>query len=228
MEQFGDTGPRIERDPLFMFRLEDFKPMLVAETPLRRAAPPGWIYELKYDGYRVTAAFGEGMVQLRTRNGANATRWFPEIAESLAEVKGGRCISDGEVCVFDEHGRSDFEALQERARHRCWYLHARPVVYCVFDLLVDRGIDITTQPLMERKLALERLFREPLWGIHLVAYSDRGIRRLFKEGEVPPDLEEIIAKRRSSIYLPGVRTPEWVTVKVKLRRARASGRFGSA
>jgi bifunctional non-homologous end joining protein LigD len=228
MEHFGDTGPRVERDPLCMRRLEDFKPMLVAERPLRRAAPPGWIYELKYHGYRLTAAFGEGVVQLRTRNGANATKWFPEIADSLAEVKGGLCITDGEVCVLDEYGRSNFEALQERARHRCWYLRAKPVVYCVFDLLVDRGVDITAQPLMLRKLALERLFREPLWGIHVVAYSDKGVARLFKEGVVPPDLEEIIAKRRSSIYLPGVRTPEWVTVKVKRQGAMARRRLRSA
>lgn len=207
-----------------MLRLEDFKPMLVAERPLRRA-PRGWICELKYDGYRLTAACGDGIVQLRTRNGANATKWFPEIADSLAQVKGGPCITDGEVCVFDEQGRSDFEALQERARHRCWYLRAKPVVYCVFDLLVDRGVDLTTQPLMLRKLALERLFREPLWDIQLVAYSDKGVVRLFREGSVPPDVEEIIAKRPSSIYLPGVRTSEWVTVKLKAAIAK---RFRSA
>src|SRR5215216_3258637 len=141
-----------------MLRLEDFKPMLLGERPLA-LGERGWIYEVKYHGYRLMASFGTGAVQLRTRNGANATKWFPEIVDGLAEVQGGLYITDGEVCVLDEFGRSNFEALQDRARHRCWYLRAKPVVYCVFDLLVDQGVDITRQPLMLRKAALNRLFR---------------------------------------------------------------------
>jgi bifunctional non-homologous end joining protein LigD len=202
-----------------MVRLEDFKPMLLSERSLG-LHEPGWIYELKYDGLRMTAAFGDGVAQLRTRNGANATKWFPELGDSLSGVAGGPYVTDGEVCVLDHEGRSDFQALQERARHRCWYVSAKPVVYCVFDLLVDRGVDITTQPLMLRKAALGRLFGEPPWGILVVKYSDKGGAHLVKQPANLPGPEAFIAKRRSSIYLPGVRTSEWVKIKRKPRPAR--------
>ena len=198
--------------------------MLLSERALGLHAP-GWIYELKYHGYRVTAAFGGGAVQLRTRNGANATQWFPEISDSLAGVAGSLCITDGEVCVLDVEGWSDFQALQERARHRCWYVGARPVDYCVFDLLVDHGVDITAEPLMMRKGALARLFREPPWGIRVAPYADKGGAQLSRQVAGRPG-QELIAKRRSSTYLPGVRTSEWV--KIKPKSSKAEGRADRA
>ena len=120
--------------------------MLLDERPLDFDAP-GWIYELKMDGYRLLAEF-DGSVQLRTRNGTDATKWFPEVAHSLALIKAGTCIVDGEVCVLDEVGRSDFNQLQDRARRRRRYPGCPDVVYCIFDLLVHRGVDITRQPLL--------------------------------------------------------------------------------
>ncbi len=91
--------------------------MLLSEHPMPFDLP-GWMYEIKHDGYRVTAMFGSGAWRLRTRGGADATRWFPEVARSLAAVPGGPYITDGEVCVFDDLGRSDFDRLQARARRR--------------------------------------------------------------------------------------------------------------
>lgn len=197
-----------------MVHLEDFKPMLVSERALS-LREPGWIYELKYDGFRVTTGFGDGTARLRTRNGADATKWFPELGDTLGRVIGGPYIADGEVCVLDGAGCCDFQALQERARHRCWYLGAKEVVYCVFDLLVDRGVDITAQPLMLRKAALARLFAELPWGIHLVRYGDKGGAHLGKPAAHRQDGSAFIAKHRSSIYLPGIRSAEWVKVKRK-------------
>src|SRR5690349_4280843 len=94
--------------------------MLLEERPLN-LDEPGWNYELKYDGYRTLAEFGQGSCRLKTRKGADATKWFPEVTDSLAEIPGGPYITDGEVCVLDEYGRSDFDALQDRAsrRRRC-------------------------------------------------------------------------------------------------------------
>lgn len=197
-----------------MIRLADFKPMLPSEQQLD-LDEPGWIYEPEYVGVRVTAAFGGRAVQLRTRNGADATQWFPEITGSLAEVSGGPFVTDGEVCVLDDVGRSDVDALQKRAHHRRWYERAKPVVYCVFDLLVDRGADITAQPLLLRKTALSRLFAEPSRSIAVVEYVEESAKRLLKGGVRRPGLQSLIAKRRSSIYLPGARTSEWIKVKVR-------------
>jgi bifunctional non-homologous end joining protein LigD len=205
-----------------VIRLADFKPMLLSERQLD-LEEPGWIYELEYDGVRVTAEFGARAVQLRTRNGADATKWFPEITDSLAEVSGGPFVVDGEVCVLDDLGRSDVEALQKRAHHRRWYERAKPVVYCVFDLLVDRGADITTQPLLLRKAALSRLFTKPSRGIVVVEYFEEGAKRLLKGTVKLLGMKGLIAKRRSSIYLPGVRSSEWIKVKLPPGSSKQQG-----
>ncbi|RZL87244.1 MAG: hypothetical protein EOP82_27170 [Variovorax sp.] len=89
-----------------MSGLDQLKPMLLAERPLN-LGEAGWIHELKCDGYRLMAEFGDGRCKLKTRNGADATRWFPEVFESLAGVKGGPDITDSEVCMLDEMGRSN-------------------------------------------------------------------------------------------------------------------------
>jgi bifunctional non-homologous end joining protein LigD len=177
-------------------------------------AEPGWVYELKFDGYRVLAEFGAGEARLRSRNGADATMWFPEVAKSLATVKGGPHVCDGEVCVLDEHGRSDFERLQDRARRRRWYPGADPVTFCVFDLLVENGKDLTRLPLLKRKARmLKRL--EGLPSILPVTYfaAEEG-RELF-DFAVQLKLEGLVAKRADSVYQPGVRSPDWVKVKRK-------------
>jgi len=96
-----------------MAKVDEYKPMLLEERPFD-LDQSGWIYEIRFDGYRLLAEFG-GTVQLRSRNGANATKWFPEVVESLAEIKGGLYVVDGEVCVLDDMGRSDFNLLHERA-----------------------------------------------------------------------------------------------------------------
>lgn len=113
-----------------------------------------WLWEIKLDGYRVLAA--TGTPQLKTKGGADATSWFPEIAAALATLPAGS-ILDGEVCVLDDIGRSDFERLQTRARRRGLRPGDDTVVYCVFDLLVNRGRDLRELPVEKRKAALRKL-----------------------------------------------------------------------
>lgn len=87
---------------------------------------PAWAFELKNDGYRMLAEFGQGRVDMRTRGGHDCAAWFPDVAEALARFKGGPYIVDGEVCVMDDFGRSDFDRLQDRARRRCYYPDCDP------------------------------------------------------------------------------------------------------
>ena len=94
--------------------------MLLAERPIPPFAEAGWIYEIKYDGYRLMAGVKDSVVQLVTRNGADATKWFPEVVAGLSGLRGGPHVLDGEVCVLDELDRSDFNRLQNRARRRRW------------------------------------------------------------------------------------------------------------
>lgn len=193
--------------------VDDYPPMLLDERPID-FDEPGWLYEIKFDGYRLAAEF-DGTVKLRTRNGSDATRWFPEIVSSLKQVKGGQCIVDGEVCVLDELGRSNFDKLHDRARRRRWYEGASPVVYCVFDLLVSRGVDITQQPLVQRKSALAKLFKPSRPGILVVRHFEDQPLRIFDEAVIPLELEGLVAKRAASVYQPGVRSSDWVKVKRK-------------
>ncbi|MDN4592022.1 hypothetical protein DBA29_26415 [Xenophilus aerolatus] len=118
-----------------MLRLTDYPPMLLEERPFAFGAA-GWLYEIKFDGYRLMAVVDGGRVELRTRGAANASAWFPEVVDGLAGLKGGPSVFDGEICVLDDAGRSDFDRLHARARRRRWYDGADPVVYCIFDVLV--------------------------------------------------------------------------------------------
>jgi bifunctional non-homologous end joining protein LigD len=200
-----------------MSHLQKLSPMLLDER-LLDLEEPGWIYEVKYAGWRLMAEFGDGKCLLRTRRGANATRWFPEIASALAGMKGGPYVTDGEGCVLDDMGRSDFDRFQARALRKGWYEGADPVVYCVFDLLVDKGVDITRLPLVERKKRLAELFAAPPPGVLLVHYFDNAehdIHRVFHEEVVPFELEGLVAKRLDSVYTPGTRTGDWVKVTRK-------------
>jgi bifunctional non-homologous end joining protein LigD len=173
---------------------------------------PSWVFELKFDGYRVLAEFGNGSAELRTRNGADCTKWFPEIAESLASAKGGPHVADGEVCVLDDLGRSNFERLQDRARRRRWYEGADPVTYCVFDLLIEGGKDLTGLPLLKRKARMMKRMAE-LPSILPMTHVDAQHGQELFEMARQLKLEGLVAKRADSVYKPGVRTSDWVKIK---------------
>ncbi|MDM0085542.1 RNA ligase family protein [Variovorax sp. J31P179] len=196
--------------------------MLLDERPLPLTAP-GWIFKIKYDGYRMTAMFGDGKCQLRTRNGADATRWFPEVAKSLAALRGGPYVTDGEVCAFDEIGRSDFNRLQDRARRRRWYEGCDLVGYAVFDLMVDHGIDITQHTLLQRKALLAELLDPSPENVLAVGHIDEDIPRIFNDAVLGLKLEGLVAKRDDSIYVPGSRSRDWI--KVKRKGAVSAERF---
>lgn len=197
-----------------MLDFTSLRPMLLDERPIDMA-DPGWIVELKQDGWRLMAQVDAG-VELRTRGWANATTWFPEVANGLAGLKGGRFVFDGELVVQDEQGRSDFDRLQDRAKRRRLYPGADPVVYCIFDLLVHRGTDVSQRPLKERKAMLAKLLARPLANILYVRhFSGADGAAVFRQAVLPLKLEGLVAKRETSVYQPGIRSADWVKVKRK-------------
>ena len=104
--------------------------MAAAEIPFNRApvmlcrqvaAPPsekGWVYEIKYDGYRIAAVFAKGRgYGLLTRNGKDFSDKLPELAQAIGRLSNGRAlVLDGEAIISDDEGRSDFQALQNHLR----------------------------------------------------------------------------------------------------------------
>jgi bifunctional non-homologous end joining protein LigD len=194
--------------------ISSLRPMLL---DTRRTVPfssPDWLFEIKNDGYRVLAEFGDGSVALRTRGGHDCTGWFPETAKALARHQGGPHVVDGEVCVMDDMGRSDFDRLQQRAYRRGYYPGCEPVVYALFDLLVDGGENIMQRPLIERKVRLKKLFTpKPKHNVLVVdAIPEAGIELYAMAVELK--LEGLVAKKADSIYVPGERTSAWKKIKV--------------
>ena len=196
-------------------------PMLLTPGRFPLPSPGPWIFEIKIDGYRLIVGRTDDQVRLQTRGGADATRWFPEVVHSIAQLPPGHFIFDGEVAVLDDIGRSDFDLLHARARARGWKEGLSPVVYCVFDVLVYYGRDVRLLPLAERKALLAALFVRPIPGIMHVTSVDDG-PWLFQQA-LALSLEGVVAKRYSSPYVCGERSDDWV--KIKRKGATPPGRF---
>lgn len=174
---------------------------------------PEWIYEVKYHGYRCLARTGGGdPTELRTKSGVDCTKWFPELAQLLASLPGGPHVIDGEACVLDATGRSNFEALQQRARRRHWYPECEPATLCAFDLLYADGRNVMALPLVERKAMLWQLLH-PLVPQLVIVRDYPAEAGLFQGLVHGGNLERFVAKRLGSPYLPGVRTRDWLKLK---------------
>ncbi|HET6613200.1 MAG TPA: DNA ligase D [Kofleriaceae bacterium] len=175
---------------------------------------PEWLFELKYDGYRVLASVAEGKAALYYRSGRDATYAFPEIAEALGRLAVSRAVIDGEVVALDTTGRPDFRLLQRRAqRLRDTDIRrlAReiPVTLFVFDLLGLGHRDARPIPLVSRK----EILREILPPGGPIRYADHviGSGETFY-GEVEAmGLEGVVAKKLAAPY-PRGRSPLWLKI----------------
>ena len=182
---------------------------------------PDWLFEIKWDGYRVEAVIRDGVARLWTRNQQDAARYFPDLAGDAAWIDATDAIVDGEVVALDDNGRPSFSLLQDRTGIRTGRAPGSkrpgapaPVVYQVFDLLHIDGRSLLDVPLIERK----RLLRSRLRPHPLVRYASHvdGEGNAFTEAARSQELEGIVAKLRLSRYEPGRRARSWL--KVKLRR----------
>jgi bifunctional non-homologous end joining protein LigD len=192
----------------------EVKPML-ADTREKPFSKPGWIFEIKYDGYRMIAGLDQGEASLTTRNGHDATHAFPEVIRALEALPFERLVLDGEVVVHDEAGRPSFGRLQKRARLTRPADIRRasielPATLYLFDLLGLEGHDVRRVPLVERKAALQRV----LPSVGPLRYSDHVEEHgaPFFDGVREMALEGMIAKKADSPYRSG-RSPSWIKVR---------------
>jgi bifunctional non-homologous end joining protein LigD len=197
--------------------LPAWKGPLTADLALASRAAPfsaaGWIFELKYDGFRVLAAKNGGNVVLRLRSGRDASAEFHEVAAAVAALPTACALLDGELVVFGEDGRSDFDALRRRAlatRGGDW--QGTHVTGCFFDLLASDGRDVRQLPLVERKRMLKALLRQQDQLVCVDHVHKRGEQLL--AGARKLGLEGIVAKKSDSPYLPG-RTGAWRKIKIE-------------
>lgn len=193
----------------------DFKPML-ASPGAEAFSSPDWLYELKYDGYRLAAFGGDGKAELRYRSGLDATARFPEIAAAVRALPCQQVVLDGEVVVLDPEGVPSFAMLQDRAglhRHSEVTRAAAltPATMFVFDLIGCDGRDLRGLPLVERKRLLAQLM-PPAGPIHYADHIDEDGERFFELIDAR-GLEGVIAKKKRSPYKCGTRTKDWLKIK---------------
>jgi len=196
--------------------LEEAGPML-AETREQPFSKPGWLFELKLDGYRVRAGGGRegGEARLVTRNGHDIAAGFPEIARAIMALPYEGLVLDGELVVPDEAGRPSFQRLQNRARvGRALDVRRAavdsPGVLYVFDLLAFEGYDVRPLPLEKRKALLERIVPD-VGPIKYIEHFEKNGEALYEQ-VVKLGLEGIVAKKADSPYRAG-RSPNWLKIR---------------
>lgn len=193
----------------------DQSPML-AETANEPFSKAGWVFELKYDGYRLIAARDHGEPRLLYRRGSDSTKAFPDISNAIAKLPYEHVILDGEVVVLDDDARPSFQRLQKRVQllrtqdiQRAAIEH--PATFYAFDLLAFEDWDLRGLPLLARKTLLKKLL--PKSGpLRFCDHIEERGKELFAHVK-KMELEGIIAKKADSIYRAG-RSEEWLKVRV--------------
>ena len=168
---------------------------------------PNWIYELKLDGYRALAIKSRGKVELRSRNNNDFSSRYPAIVKALSGLP-DETVIDGELVALDGDGRPSFNALQNYASS------AASVLYYAFDVLVLAGKDLRRESLSIRRDALERKvlpkLNEPIrYSLALEEKLQDLITAVKAQG-----FEGLVAKRRDSLYEPGLRSGAWRKMRV--------------
>ena len=217
-----DTGPaarvraQLKRldPPRRVVRADDVEPML-AETRERPFSRPGWLFEVKLDGYRMRVAREHGRARLLTRNGRDATPAFPELARAIEALPFDDLLMDGELVVLDESGRPSFQRLQNRARISRLpdIRHAaveNPGTLYLFDLLAVEGYDVRPLPLVKRKALLSAMLPKTGPLRYSEHFADRG-EELYEQ-VVRLGLEGIVAKKADAPYRSG-RSEQWLKIR---------------
>jgi bifunctional non-homologous end joining protein LigD len=192
--------------PQRVVKPEDVPPML-AETREEPFTRPGWVFEVKLDGYRMRVVREDGRARLITRNGNDYTAAFPELARAITALPYDGLIMDGELVILDDAGRPSFQRLQNRARVsrvpdiRHASVESPGTIY-VFDLIA--------LPLVKRKALLEKLL--PAAGpLRYSPHFEKDGEALYDQA-VGLGLEGIVAKQADSPYKSG-RSDKWLKIR---------------
>jgi bifunctional non-homologous end joining protein LigD len=192
------------------------RPML-ATTVKEPSDRSGWLFEIKWDGYRAIAEVHRGRVRFYSRNQLSFEERYAPIVQALHNLS-HEAVLDGEVVVLDQSGKSRFQLLQNYQK-----TGIGPLIYFVFDLLYLDGHDLQGLPLVDRKEILHLITPES----DAIRFSEHiektGIA--FFKAAVRQHLEGIIAKDGQSTYRQGQRSGAWLKIKTKLRQEVVIGGF---
>ncbi|MCV9964335.1 non-homologous end-joining DNA ligase [Pararhizobium sp. BT-229] len=172
---------------------------------------PDWMYEIKWDGYRIALFISPDGIRVITRGGLNWTIRFPAIADSARTLGVGTAILDGEAVVLDEEGRSDFSRLQRAVGAHRFAVNTTEIVMYAFDLLYLEGNDIRDWPLEERKALLEQVLRDATGSIRFCEAIEGDGASIFN-AVCELGLEGVVAKKKGGRYRSG-RSKDWTKIK---------------
>ncbi len=218
----GRTMKEIEAGEDEKFTKNPFDVTDVQLAKLVKAVPKGdeWLYEMKYDGYRILSFIEGNSVRLITRNGNDYTKRFKDVAYSLVNFAGGRAmILDGEMTITDVSGKTDFQALQSYMKNP----KGKNLTYIIFDLLALDGADLRGNRLIDRKETLEALMINAPKNL----YYSRHVRGFGKESfaaACEAGMEGIVGKKADSSY-SGTRNGDWIKLKCDKRQEFVIGGY---
>jgi bifunctional non-homologous end joining protein LigD len=193
----------------------------------------GWTFEPKYDGIRVIAHARPTSVSLLTRNGIDRAAQFPEIAEALraaAARRRGRLVVDGEIVALARGRPARFQALQTRTQLQDDTTIAQregptPAALMAFDLLADGANTLIARPWTDRRARLEARLAQHTTPALRLAESAPGAGGALLARARRDGWEGIMAKRMSALYRPGVRSKDWLKLKIEHRQEFVVGGY---
>jgi len=190
-----------------------FIPPMLATLVAEPFDNPDWQFEIKWDGFRVETVVDRDDVRLWTRGQQDAARYFGTFLDPPTWIGAKEAIVDGEVIALDDRGEPDFALLQSRIKGQGSIGTPTPFVYEVFDLLWLDGRSLLAEPLEERRRLLAGALKtDPR--VRLSEHIEKDGLAFFEAAKVR-GLEGVMAKDRSSPYLPGRRAMTWQKVKIR-------------
>ncbi len=191
--------------------------LMLAEFREKAFSDKGWLFELKYDGFRLLASRDDGEAHLLYRRGSDSTAIFPDVAKAVAALPFPRFVIDGEVTVLDDRARPSFQLLQQRVQLTrpqdiARAAVSRPATFYAFDLLAFDDFDLRPLPLSARKALLKRML--PAAGpIRFADHVEERGEELFDKVR-GLGLEGIVAKKADAPYRGG-RSSQWLKIRVE-------------
>jgi bifunctional non-homologous end joining protein LigD len=197
--------------------LHDTVEFMLAEQAKEVPRGDQYIYEVKWDGIRAMITLDEGVIKIRSRNQRDITAQFPELTVYEKSVRAVSGTFDAEIVCLDKSGRPEFKkvinrlmatgektiAKMEKSNPACCYL---------FDCLYLDGRSIVNEPLWRRREWLEDIVRKE--SPYRISAVEEDGEALFEAAKMH-ELEGIMAKDKTSRYLPGKRSNAWLKIKVR-------------
>jgi bifunctional non-homologous end joining protein LigD len=181
-------------------RFDPCLPRLASDPP----AGPGWLHEIKHDGFRILSHREGGSVRLITRNGHDFASRFPLIIAAVAALPARSCVVDGEAIACERNGLSVFEMIR-------WRQHDYAVTLSAFDLLELDGEDLRREPIEVRKATLKGLLRRAQRGIAFNRHFEVDGTIVYEQA-CALGCEGIVSKRLGAPYRSG-RNDSWIKIK---------------